>query len=166
MATLCSTYATAATARTGVNVLRTAGVPERDVRLLIGHPVRDTREEPVGGFAGPVDPNAPVGTFANVRRLRRQGTGSFVGAADRQRKGSFADTDRDQILTCAHDGWHSQVVGDLALERVLRGADFDAAERARVLHELHAGRAVVVVVVAEVAPGDAQARLDRLAREG
>ena len=165
MATLCSTYATAASARSGVDALRTAGVPGGNVRLLIGHPVRDTRREPVGGFAGPVGPNAPVGTFANVRRLRRQGTGSFAGAADRRRKGSFADIDRDLIVTRAHDGWHSHIVGDLALRRVLRGADFDDAERARVLDELRAGHAVIVAELADVAPRDAQPRLDRRAQE-
>ena len=51
----------------------------------------DVRREPVGGFAGTVDPDAPVGTFGNVRRLRRQGNGTFAGDADRRRQGSFAD---------------------------------------------------------------------------
>jgi hypothetical protein len=51
----------------------------------------DVRKEPVGGFAGTVDPEAPVGTYGNVRRRRRQGAGTFAGDADRQRQGSFAD---------------------------------------------------------------------------
>jgi hypothetical protein len=51
----------------------------------------DVRREPVGGFAGTLDPDAPVGTYGNVRRRRRQGAGTFVGDADRQRQGSFAD---------------------------------------------------------------------------
>jgi hypothetical protein len=53
--------------------------------------LHDVRAEPVGGFAGPVAPDDPVGTFANFRRLRRQGTGTFRGDSDCQREGSFAD---------------------------------------------------------------------------
>ena len=52
----------------------------------------DVRREPVGWFAGTVTPDAPVGTYGNVRRRRSQGTGTYVGDADRQRQGSFADT--------------------------------------------------------------------------
>jgi hypothetical protein len=51
----------------------------------------DVRREPVGGFAGTLGPEAPVGTYGNVRRRRRQGAGTFVGDADRRRQGSFAD---------------------------------------------------------------------------
>jgi hypothetical protein len=51
----------------------------------------DVREEPVGGFACTLPPEAPVGTYGNVRRMRRQGAGTFAGDADRQRQGSFAD---------------------------------------------------------------------------
>jgi hypothetical protein len=53
----------------------------------------DVRTEPVGGFAGPVPPDAPVGTFANARLVRRQCAGSFAGDPDRHRQGSFADAD-------------------------------------------------------------------------
>jgi hypothetical protein len=53
----------------------------------------DVRREPVGGFAGTLGPDAPVGTYGNVRRRRRQGAGTFAGDADRQRQGSFADAD-------------------------------------------------------------------------
>jgi hypothetical protein len=53
--------------------------------------VHDVREEPVGAFAGTLAPDAPVGTYGNVRRLRRQGAGTFAGDPDRQRQGSFAD---------------------------------------------------------------------------
>jgi len=54
---------------------------------------RDVRREPVGGFAGRVPPDAPVGTYGDIRRFRRQGAGTFAGDADRQRQGSFADAD-------------------------------------------------------------------------
>ena len=53
--------------------------------------VHDVRAEPVGGWAGPLSPDAPVGTFGDVVRRRRQGAGAFAGDPDRQREGSFAD---------------------------------------------------------------------------
>jgi nucleotide-binding universal stress UspA family protein len=60
---------------------------------VTGRRANDVREQPVGSFAGVVLPDAPVGTFADVRRRRDQGTGSFFGDADHQRQGSFGDTD-------------------------------------------------------------------------
>jgi hypothetical protein len=60
--------------------------------LAIAEPaVHDIRNEPVGSFAGPLSPDAPVGTFGSVIRRRRQGRGAFAGDPDRQRQGSFAD---------------------------------------------------------------------------
>jgi hypothetical protein len=53
----------------------------------------DVRREPVGNFVGRVDPDDPVGSFASVPRLRRQGAGAFAGHPDRQRQGSFGDHD-------------------------------------------------------------------------
>jgi hypothetical protein len=58
------------------------------------HEIHDTRREAVGGYAGPVGPNAPVGTYANRVLLRRHGTGSYAGDPDLQRQGSYADVDR------------------------------------------------------------------------
>jgi hypothetical protein len=54
----------------------------------------DIRREAVGGYAGPVGPNAPTRTYANRVLLRRQGTGSYAGDPDLQRQGSYADNDR------------------------------------------------------------------------
>jgi hypothetical protein len=58
------------------------------------HQLHDIRHEAVGGYAGPLGPNAPVGTYANRVLLRRQGTGSYAGDPDLQRQGSYADNDR------------------------------------------------------------------------
>ena len=55
------------------------------------HETHDIRREAVGGYAGPVAPYAPIGTFANGVLLRRQGTGSFAGDPYLQRQGSYAD---------------------------------------------------------------------------
>ena len=87
MATLWKAYSSDVVARHAVEALRAAGVPGRDIRLLTGRPLHDVREELVGGFARAVAPNAPVGTFANIDRLRRQGAGSFAGLAAVRRSG-------------------------------------------------------------------------------
>jgi hypothetical protein len=58
------------------------------------HELHDIRREAVGGYAGPLGPNAPIGTYANRGLLRRQGAGSFAGDPDIQRQGSYADVDR------------------------------------------------------------------------
>src|SRR5450755_2796165 len=60
--------------------------------LLMVRLVHDTRREPVGGFAEPVAPDDLVGSYANRRRERRRGCGSFAGDADDQRRGCLADT--------------------------------------------------------------------------
>jgi hypothetical protein len=58
------------------------------------HELHDIRREAVGGYAGPVGPNAPVRTYGNRTLLRRRGTGSYAGDPDFQRQGSYADVDR------------------------------------------------------------------------
>jgi hypothetical protein len=163
MATLCNTYVTESVARSGVEALRAAGVPGRDIQLLIGRSPRDARRERVGGFAGPIAPDAPVGTYANVRRLRRQGNGTFAGDADRQRQGSFADTDRDVIVTHDQAAAHAYVTGDLRLRRLLRDASLDDDTADRVVDELHSGHAVVLAELAEITPSEARERLEHIA---
>ena len=74
MSTLCKTYSDQAEAREAVERLLAAGTPRRSIRLLTGSPLHDVRAERVGTFAGSVDPDAQVGTFAGRPRRRRQGT--------------------------------------------------------------------------------------------
>jgi hypothetical protein len=163
MTTLCKAYTSEVAARQAVEALRTAGLPGRDIRLLTGSRLHDVRREPVGGFAGILGPDARVGTYAGIPRLRRQGAGSFAGDPDRQRQGSFADTDRDMIATHEHDGERARVTGDVAIRRLLRAASVTGEAAARTIDELHAGHAVVVAEVAEIAPNDARARLEEVA---
>ena len=149
-----------AAARKAVNGLTAAGVPERNVRLLIGNPVRDVRNEPTGGFAEPVAPDAPVGTYGDVPRSRRRGAGSFAGDPDRQRQGSFADTDRTAIVRYQGGAERARVTGDAELRGLLHQAGVDDTHADRVLDELHKGRAAVL---ADVAPADARASLEQVA---
>lgn len=163
MATLWKTYSNEALARRAAAALRAAGVPAHDLRLLTGQPVHDLRTEPAGTFAGIAEPRAPVGTFANVVRLRCQGAGTFAGDADRQRKGSFADANRELVVSYDNGAECARVAGDPAVRQVLRSATAgDTADR--VVDELHLGHAAVLVEVAEITAGDAAARLEEAAR--
>jgi hypothetical protein len=160
MATLFEAYPTDDLARQAVEALRAAGVPGRDIRLLTGDQMHDIRQEPKGGFAGVVPPEAPVGTFAGVRLQRRQGAGSFAGDPDRQRQGTFADVDRDLVVTYEHGSGHTRVTGDLAIRDFLREAALGEEAVERVVAEIHAGHAVVVAETPEIAASDAKARLE------
>jgi hypothetical protein len=160
MATLWKTYADTDEARRAVEALMTVGVPARDLRLLTRTSLHDVRNEPVGEFGRPADPNDPVGTFANVRRLRRQGRGSFAGDPDRQRQGSFADADCGLIVTYERGARRWQVAGDRLIRRDLEDAGLDEAEADRIVHELHARHAVLVAEISEITPAQAAALLD------
>jgi hypothetical protein len=164
MTTLTKTYPTELAARRAVEALRATGVPERDIRLLAGSAPRDIRREPVGGFAGPVAPDAPVGTFGGRVLERRQGAGSFAGDPDQQRQGSFADTDRVVIVTYKGDAERARTSGLRGARRLLARAapDDDAVDRA--VGELHQGHAILLVDLSEIAASEIDARLEKLAR--
>jgi nucleotide-binding universal stress UspA family protein len=159
--TVCKTYANEAIARHAVAALTAAGVPRHDIRLLTCHRAHDVRHETAGGFAGAVEPDSPVRTYAGTVRLRRQGTGGFAGDPDRQRQGSFGDADIDAIISYEDHTGRSRVAGNLGPMLRRFGLVDDAA--ARVIHELQTGRAVVLVDASQIAASDARARLEGLA---
>jgi hypothetical protein len=166
MAALIETYPTEDDARRAVEALRAAGLQPRHIRLLTSRPPGDASREFLGGFAGPIGTNAPIGTYASVARRRGQGagsfaTGSFAGDPDGQREGSFADVERVVIVICKDDGEHARVTGHRAVRRLLRRAalDDDAVDRA--VKELHIGRAAVLVDAAEIAPTALRAHLEQ-----
>ena len=166
MAALIKTYPTEDAARRAVEALRAAGVPPRDIRLLTSRPPHDIRREPVGGFAGPIGTNAPIGSYASVPRRRGQGVGSFAtgrfaGGLDSQREGSFADVERVIVVICKDDGEHSRVTGYRGVRQLLRRAALDDEAVDRALKELHIGHAIVLVDVAEIAPSEARAHLEQ-----
>jgi hypothetical protein len=161
MATISTTFPTELTARHAIEELRAAGIGEQDIRLLIGRRPGDVRREPVGGFAAPVGPDAPVGTYGGGEVRRRQGTGTFAGDADRQRQGSFADTDRVAIVRSEGGRERARITGLRGARRLLRRAALDAEAVDRAVDELHRGRAVVL---AELVAGQAETRLEQLGR--
>ena len=164
MTTLTKTYATQVTARRAVQALRATGVAERDTRLLVGSAPRDIRREPAGGFAGPVAPDAPIGTYGDRTVQRRQGAGGFAGDPDQQRQGSFADTDRVVIATHQGDAERARITGLRGARQLLHRAalDDDAVDRAA--RELHQGHAILLVDLREITANEADARLQKLAR--
>jgi hypothetical protein len=164
MTTLTKTYATEIAARRAVEALRATGVPEHDIRLLAGTAPRDIRGEPVGGFAGPVAPDAPVGTYGGRVVKRRQGAGSFAGDPDRQRQGSFADTDRVLIITYKGGTERARITGLRGARRLVGRAGLDDDTIDRAVGELHKGHAILVVDLHEIAVDEAETRLEHVAR--
>jgi hypothetical protein len=164
MTTLSRTYATEVAARRAVEALRATGVPAHDIRLLTGSRLGDVRREPVGGFAGPVAPDAPVGTYGGGVVLRRHGAGGFAGDPDQQRQGSFVDTDRVVIVTYHDDAERARVTGLRGARRLLSRAalDDDAVDRA--VNDLHIGHAVVLADLREIAASEASRQLEQAAR--
>jgi hypothetical protein len=164
MTTLCKTYSTEIAARRAVEALRATGVRARDIRLLTGTRLGDVRREPVGGFAGPVAPDAPVGTYGDRQVLRRQGAGGFAGDPDHQRQGSFADTDRVIVVTYDNDAEHARVTGLRGARRLLCRAGLDDDTVNGSISELHLGQTVALLDLPDIAPGEARAQLERDAR--
>jgi hypothetical protein len=160
MTPLTKTYPTETRARRAIEALRASGIPARDVRLLTGRPPGDVRRRPVGGFAGPVAPDAPVGSYGDRRVLRRQGTGSFAGDSDQQRQGSFADTDRVVIAGYDADAEHLRVTGLRGARRLLGRAGLDDETVNRAVDELHTGHAVLLVDVDDAGAREARALLE------
>jgi hypothetical protein len=144
VSTLCKTYTDPDEAREAVARLLAAGASPRGLRLLSGSPLHDVRAESVGTFAGSIGPEAPVGRFAGRPRRRRQGTGSFAGDPDRQRKGSFADVERDVIVTFGGDAEHPRVATHRMLTRLLRPVTLDGEPADRLVDELHDGHGLVI----------------------
>jgi hypothetical protein len=168
MATLSHTYPSEDAARRAVRTLRAAGAPPCDIRLLTSRALHNVRDELVGGFAGPVAPDAPGGNYGGVTRRRAQATGSFAtGSArdpHRQREGSFADAERVVVVIYKDDKEHSRVTGYRGVRRLLRRAALHNEAINRAVKELHTGHAVVLVDVTEISPSEARAHLEQLAQ--
>lgn len=130
--------------RTRAEALDALGVPDRDVRLLIGRAPGDVRNEPVGGFAGPVGPDDPVGTYAGGPVARRRGAGAFAGDPDGQRQGSFGDTDRVEIVTFESPAGRTRITGLRGARRLLARTTLDADAIEQAAGELARGRAIVL----------------------
>ncbi len=139
----CSAYASHDEAGRAVQALLEDGVPGERIRVLMGEPERDVREEEMGAFAGAVAPDAPHGGFAGAR----SGTGAFAGDGAEQRGGSFADADRE-IETSYPDGTaHQRVAGHRHIKQLLMEAGLDEATADKDVEALHMGKILVLADV-------------------
>jgi hypothetical protein len=152
MTLLPRTYPDETAARRAVEALRATGAAD-GMRLLTGRGPGDVRREPVGGFAGPIAPDAPAGTFAGRTVPRHVAGGGFAGDPSGRRQGSFGDSDRIVIVTFDAGRERARVTGLRGARRLLSRAGLadDAVNRA--VRELHSGRAVVLA--------DVRAQLER-----
>jgi hypothetical protein len=119
MTTICTTYTTETEARHAIETLRGTGASPCDLRLLLGWRPGDLRREIVGGFAGPVGPDSPVGTYGGTTVIRRSAAGGFAGDPDRHRQGSFADTDRITLVSCERNRERTRITGLRGVRRLL-----------------------------------------------
>jgi hypothetical protein len=151
VSTLCKTYPDEREARAAVERLLASGAPRRGIRLLTGSRLHDVREERVGTYAGAIGPDAPVGRFSGRPRRRCQGTGSFAGDPDRQRKGSFADVECDMIITFERRDEHPRVATHRALTQLLSAVTLDGEPPDQLVEDLHGGHRLVVAEVEQPA---------------
>lgn len=157
MPTLCRTYMTDDEADAAVDRLMDAGVPVADVRVLRGDATKDARETPMPGFADAAV--EAVGSYAGAPHAVRDGMGAFAGDPGRQRRGGFADIDRETVTT-HHDGVRRvRVASHHHVEAMLVDAGLDEATARADVAALHEGR-VLVLVRSGVDEGDLAATLD------
>jgi hypothetical protein len=159
MAAVCRSYASHREAAKAVEAVLGAGVDGSDVLVLTGEGVGDIRDQPVGSFAGTVEPSDPVGTFEGEQHARAESKGTFADEPS-GRVGSFADAAREELASYPHGVERMHAVGRASVLRLLRGAGLDDATAERDLEALHSGRVLVLVEHAEGEAGRVAGLLD------
>lgn len=144
-------------AREEVELLLAAGTPTSDIQMLTGRLERNIRHESIGGFAGPIAPDAPIGTFGGTTRLRNQPVGAWAGDPSSQRQGSFGDAEHDKVVTFDRGREVSRTVDRRALRRLLQPVAGDPAHADKLIAELHQGRALLLIAHAQTASRGAHA---------
>jgi hypothetical protein len=146
MATLCRAYTTEQDAHAAVDRLLAGGVSDADVRVLMGDAVHDSRDAPVGSFAGSSTAAAEtVGSYAGLEHSGREAMGSFTGGAEDQRRGGFRDVDRETVTTHRGGVERVRVASHHDLKRMLLDAGLDDAAATSDVQALHHGRILVLV---------------------
>jgi hypothetical protein len=164
MTTLYRAYESTYDAENAIERLLSAGVPPIRVELIMGRAVEDARDAPTGTFAGTTTTDAlTVGSYANVAHSGREAIGTFAGDADKQRRGSFGDTDRDTVTTYQSGVKRTRIASHRRLEKLLVDAGLDQAIATANVRALHAGR-VLVLVHSESALDDIAAVIDAFAQ--
>ncbi len=158
MPTLCRAYTTEQEAHAAVDRLLAVGMSDANVRVLIGRPVSDHRDDPMGGFAGRTGESA--GTFADAPQSSRTSAGSYAGDPDAQRVGGFGDIDRETVTSYHNGVAHITIATHRNLKRMLVAAGLDGAEADADVAALLHGRILVLVRSSELTPEAAAHALD------
>jgi hypothetical protein len=159
MTSLCKAYDSTTDAERAVADLLAAGVPGDHVRLLMGAEIHDARREARGRFSGSVAPDERVGAYAGEGPERSALRGSFA-ASDGAGEGSFANAERDVVVTQHQGDERARVTGRRELKQLLMEAGLDDATAEADVDALHAGRVVVLVQIGAIAKDEARALLD------
>jgi hypothetical protein len=161
MPTLCRAYTTEDDAQAAVNHLLARGLPGADIRVLMGRPEHDHREEPVGRFAGDrVAPTDPVGSFAGSAGSSRDAMGEFVASSTQRRRGGFGDIDRDTTTSYPNGVARVDVTTHRDLRRSLVEAGLDEPTADADIKALHQGRVLVLVRTGTLSQEDVVTALD------
>ena len=160
MPTLCRAYTTDHEAHAAVDRLLSAAVSGAEIRVLMGDALHDSRDAPLGTFAGTSTADAEsVGSYAGVGHSGREAMGAFAGDANQQRRGGFADADRETVTTYRDGVVRMRVASHHALKAMLLEAGLDEETADADVAALHEGR-VLVLVTSAMAAGDLAAALD------
>jgi hypothetical protein len=155
----CKAFSTEAEAQEAVDDLLATGMPQGEIRVLMGQAVQDRRDARTGAFAG--GGAATVGAFTGRPHPLRDGMGGFAGDPARQREGSFVDLDRDTVTTYDDGVARIHVSSHRNLEQLLVDAGLDEDAARADVDALHHGRILVLVrsepVATPGAPGPARA---------
>jgi hypothetical protein len=160
MNALCKAYSNTADADRAVQTLLASGVPGEDVRLLMGAELHDARREAAGGFGGAVAADAKVGAYAGEGRERRAATGSFAGESAAGGEGTFANADRDVVVTHSDGREQVRVAGHHKLKELLVDAGLDEPTAETDVRALHDGRVLVLVTLGAVSEDRARELLE------
>ena len=160
MVTLTHAYTSTHDAENAIERLLSAGVPAVRIELIMGRAIQDARDAPIGTFAGTTTADAQtVGSYANIAHSGREATGAFAGDPDKQRRGSFGDSDRDTVTTYQSGVKRTRIASHRRLKKILVDAGLDPAIATANVDALHAGR-VLVLVQSESALDDIAAVID------
>jgi hypothetical protein len=165
MTTLYRAYTSTHDAESAIDRLLSARVPATGIELIMGRAVQDTRDAPIGTFAGTTTADAQtVGSFADIAHSGRAAIGTFAGDPDKQRRGSFGDTDRDTVTAYRSGVKRTRIASHHRLRKILLDARLDRTAAKANVDALHAGR-VLVLVHSESGLDDIAAVIDDLDRE-
>jgi hypothetical protein len=149
MSVICRSYTSESEARGAVDSLIAAGVAGSGIKVVMGEPERDAREEPMGSFAGTAEHGGAREDFAGQEHPAGAGRGTFAGDADEQRRGSFADMDSETITEYPEGVERRHVVGHREVRKALLEAGVDEAAADRDVEALHEGRVLVIADVGD-----------------